>query len=436
MLWQGIAAYAAHNRKRLLFGCASLPGTLAPAAASLTRALHARGHVDAALAVRPRPGFEVPMRPDAAPAGLEATRRLRASRRVRPCPMFAAVHDSPRGASVGGLTVAVAGATGAVGAEFLRLLEKRSYPIGRLKLLASRRSVGRTLRFAGQEIPVEELTADAFEGVDHAFFSAGATQSRAFAPAAAAAGAVVIDNSSAFRYEDEIPLVVPEINPEDAFRHHGIIANPNCTTIVALVAVAPLHRAFGLRRAVLSSYQAISGAGAQAMAELERQVHDWVAGRPLQIEHQPKQIAFNVIPRIDAVQDNFYTKEEMKFVWEGRKILHHPTLLATATCVRVPVFRSHAVSLNLEFERPASRDEALAVLHRAPGIRVTDDPAAEVYPTPLETTECDEVFVGRVRGDISVPDGRGLALWAVGDQLAKGAALNAVQIGELLLRRA
>jgi aspartate-semialdehyde dehydrogenase len=333
-----------------------------------------------------------------------------------------------------GLNVAIAGATGAVGAEFLRLLEKRGYPIRRLKLLASRRSVGRTLRFRGEELPVEELSADAFRGVEHAFFSAGASQSKHFAPAAAAAGAVVIDNSSAFRYVDDIPLVVPEINAADAFRHHGIIANPNCTTIVALMAIAPLHRAFGLRRAVMSSYQAISGAGAQAMAELERQVHDWVAGRPLEVKHQPKQIAFNVIPRIDTVQENFYTKEEMKFLWEGRKILHHPSLLATATCVRVPVFRSHAVSLNLEFERSVARDAALAVLHDAPGVEVHDDPAAEVYPTPLETAELDAVFVGRVRSDLSVPDGRGLCLWAVGDQLAKGAALNAVQIGELLLR--
>jgi aspartate-semialdehyde dehydrogenase len=330
--------------------------------------------------------------------------------------------------------VAIAGATGAVGAEFLRLLEKRSYPIRSLRLLASKRSAGKTLRFRGEEIPVEELTAESFRGVEHAFFSAGATQSKAFAPAAAKAGAVVIDNSSAFRYVDEIPLVVPEINPEDAFRHDGIVANPNCTTIVALMAIAPLHRRFGLERAVMSSYQAISGAGAQAMAELERQVHAWVAGRPLEVEHQPKQIAFNVIPRIDAVQDNFYTKEEMKFLWEGKKILHHPALRATATCVRVPVFRSHAVSLNLEFAQPVTRAAALDALHKAPGVQVHDDPASEVYPTPLETSELDDVFVGRVREDVSVPGGKGLALWSVGDQLAKGAALNAVQIGELLLR--
>jgi len=333
-----------------------------------------------------------------------------------------------------GLHVAIAGATGAVGAEFLRLFEKRSYPIRKLSLLASKRSVGKMLRFRGEEIPVAELTADAFAGVEQAFFSAGANQSKTFAAAATAAGAVVIDNSSAFRYVDGIPLVIPEINPDDAFTHKGVIANPNCTTIVALMAAGPLHRAFGLRRAVMSSYQAISGAGAQAMAELERQVHDWVAGRPLQVKQQPKQIAFNVIPRIDAVQDNFYTKEEMKFLWEGRKILHHPALLATATCVRVPVFRSHAVSLNLEFEKPVTRQTALDVLNKAAGLQVHDDPASEIYPTPLETSEQDDVFVGRVREDISVPDRRGLALWVVGDQLAKGAALNAVQIGELLLR--
>jgi aspartate-semialdehyde dehydrogenase len=334
-----------------------------------------------------------------------------------------------------GLHVAIAGATGAVGAEFLRLFEKRSYPIRKLSLLASKRSVGKTLRFCGEDVLVEELTPNAFAGVEHAFFSAGATQSKAFADAAVAAGAVVIDNSSAFRYDDDVPLVVPEINPDDAFEHQGILANPNCTTIVALMAVAPLHRAFGLRRAVMSSYQAISGGGAQAMAELEKQVHDWVAGRPLEVKHQPKQIAFNVIPRIDVVQDNFYTKEEMKFPWEGRKILHHPNLLATATCVRVPVFRSHAVSLNLEFEKQLTRSGALDVLHKAAGLQVHDDPAAEIYPTPLETSEQDDVFVGRVREDISVVGGRGLALWVVGDQLAKGAALNAVQIGELLLSR-
>lgn len=332
--------------------------------------------------------------------------------------------------------VAIAGATGAVGAEFLKLLEARRYPIGELRLLASARSAGRRLQFAGVEHVVEELSAESFRGVDHAFFSAGGSISKAIAPAAAEAGAVVIDNSSAFRYDDAVPLIVPEINPGEAQHHRGIIANPNCTTIVALLAMAPLHRAFALERAVMSSYQAISGAGAQALEELEKQTRDWAAGRPLEVKYQPKQIAFNVIPRIDTIQDNFYTKEEMKFLWEGRKILAHPTLRATATCVRVPVFRSHAVSLNLEFERAVSRDAALEVLRAAPGVVVDDEPAAERYPTPLERSEHDEVAVGRVRVDPSVPGDRGLALWVVGDQLGKGAALNAIQIGELLLRGA
>lgn len=334
------------------------------------------------------------------------------------------------------LRVAIAGATGAVGAEFLRLLEHRSYPISELRLLASARSVGRTLSFRGEAHRVEELGPDSFHGIDQAFFSASGAISTRLAPIAVKAGAVVIDNSSAFRYDDDVPLVVPEINPQAAARHRGIVANPNCTTIVALMAMAPLHRVFGLERAVMSSYQAISGAGAQAMQELEDQVRAWSEGEKPTVAHQPHPIAFNLIPRIDAVQDNFYTKEEMKFLWEGQKILEHPTLRATATCVRVPVFRCHAVSLNLEFRERVTRDAALATLRAAPGLVVEDDPAADVYPTPLELTMRDEVAVGRVREDPSVPAGRGLALWVVGDQLAKGAALNAVQIGELLLRSA
>jgi len=334
------------------------------------------------------------------------------------------------------VNVAIVGATGAVGAEFLKLLERRSYPIKNLRLLASARSAGKQLTFKGEQITVEELTPDSFAGIDHAFFSAGGGTSKEYAPHAARAGAVVIDNSSAFRYEDDVPLVVPEINPQDA-REYGerrIIANPNCTTIISLVAVNPLHKAFGLKRAIMSSYQAISGAGAQAMEELEQQTRDWVAGNPLQVNIAPKQIAFNVIPRIDAVQDNAYTKEEMKFVWEGRKILHHPELMAAATCVRVPVMRSHAVSLNLEFERDATPQAAREVLAAAAGVVVEDDPAADVYPTPLERSDKDEVSVGRIRQDISAPGQKGLALWAVGDQLGKGAALNAIQIGELLLK--
>jgi aspartate-semialdehyde dehydrogenase len=333
------------------------------------------------------------------------------------------------------VNVAIAGATGAVGAEFLRLLELRNYPIKSLRLLASKRSAGKTLTFASESLPVEELTADSFRGIDHAFFSAGGVTSKEFAPMAAKAGAIVIDNSSAFRYDTDVPLVVPEINPKDAFEYGArrIIANPNCTTIVALMAMYPLHKAFGLRRAVMSSYQSISGAGAQAMHELEEQLRNWSSGKPLTVKHQPKQIAFNVIPRVDAVQDNGYTKEEMKFLWESSKIMHHEALRATATCVRVPVLRCHSVSLNLEFEQAATPQAARDVLRSAPGVVVEDDARAEVYPTPLDRAGKDEISVGRIRQDISVDGSRGLALWAVGDQLGKGAALNAIQIGELLL---
>ncbi|MEZ5994037.1 MAG: aspartate-semialdehyde dehydrogenase [Planctomycetota bacterium] len=335
------------------------------------------------------------------------------------------------------VNVAIAGATGAVGEEFLRLLALRNYPIKSLKLLASARSAGKKLKFKGEDIVVEELKADSFEGVEHAFFSAGGGISKEFAPHAAEAGAIIIDNTSAFRYEPEIPLVIPEINPDDAFNYgeRRIVANPNCTTIVSLLPMYPLHKEFGLKRAVMSSYQAISGAGAQAMEELQQQMRDWAAGKELTVKHQPKQIAFNVIPRIDAVQDNAYTKEEMKFLWEGQKIMHHANLRATATCVRVPVLRSHAVSLNLEFDRPCSPDQAREILAKAPGVVVQDDPSNEVYPMPLERTLKDEIAVGRIRQDISVDDNRGLCVWAVGDQVMKGAALNAVQIGELLLSR-
>ncbi len=335
------------------------------------------------------------------------------------------------------VNVCVVGATGAVGDEFLRLFELRSYPIKSLKLLASERSAGKKLKFKGKEYTVEQLTADSFKGVEHAFFSAGGSISKEFAAPAAKAGAIIIDNTSAFRYEKEIPLVIPEINPEDAFKYgeRRIIANPNCTTIVALMPTFPLHKQFGLKRAVMSSYQAISGAGAQAMAELEQQMRDWAAGRALTVKIAPKQIAFNVIPRIDVVTDNGYTKEEMKFLWEGQKIMHHEALRATATCVRVPVLRSHSVSLNLEFEKPVTPQQAREILSKAPGVIVQDDPKADIYPIPLERTMKNEIGVGRIRQDISIDGNRGLCLWAVGDQLMKGAALNAIQIGELLLSR-
>lgn len=335
-----------------------------------------------------------------------------------------------------GINVAVVGATGAVGEEFLRLFELRKYPIKSLRLLASERSAGKKVKFAGKEHIVEKLTADSFKGIEHAFFSAGGSISKEFAAPAAKAGAVIIDNTSAFRYEADVPLVVPEINPKDAFEYGArrIVAVPNCTTIVALMPTYPLHKAFGLKRAVMSSYQAISGAGAAAMAELEQQTRDWAAGKPLTVKVSPKQIAFNVIPRIDTVQDNGYTKEEMKFLWEGRKIMHHEALRATATCVRVPVLRSHSVSLNLEFEKPVTPDQAREILRKAPGVVLQDDTKAEQYPIPLERSMKDEIGVGRIRQDVSIDGNRGLALWAVGDQLMKGAALNAIQIGELLLK--
>ena len=330
-------------------------------------------------------------------------------------------------------SVAIAGATGAVGAELIKLLETRNFPVSSLKLLASPRSVGKELTFKGEKIKVELLEPSSFEGVDYAFFSAGGGISKEMAPEAVKRGCVVIDNSSAFRYVDDVPLVVPEINPEDAKAHKGIIANPNCTTIVTLMAVAPLHREFGLKRLITSSYQSISGAGASAMAELEQQARDWSAGKELTIETQAHQILFNLYPHIDAFQDNAFTKEEMKMLWEGRKILHHETLRAASTCVRVPVLRCHSISINAEFEKPVTPDQAREVIAAAQGVVVMDDVANNVYPMPLDRAGIDEVAVGRIREDISC-EGNGLVLWAVGDQIGKGAALNAVQIAELLVK--
>jgi len=331
------------------------------------------------------------------------------------------------------LNVTIVGATGAVGAEFLRQFELRNYPIAKLRLLASPRSAGKTIPFRGQSITVEALSAETLKGADHVFFSAGGGTSKEWAPVAVKHGATVIDNSSAFRMEDHVPLVVPEINPEAAFTHKGIIAVPNCTTIVALMAVAPLHRAATLKRIIMSSYQSISGAGAQAMEELEQQTRDWTHGKPLTIKAQRHQILFNLYPHIDSFTDNGYTKEEMKLLHEGRKILGHPELRANATCVRVPVLRCHSVSLTAEFGRAITPNEAREILSRSPGVEVVDDPMAAQYPMPLPQAGRDAVAVGRIRQDISGGP-NSLCLWSVGDQLAKGAALNAVQIGELLLR--
>ncbi len=328
--------------------------------------------------------------------------------------------------------VAVVGATGAVGIEMIRTLERRNFPVGKLTLLASARSVGKKLTFRGTEVAVTELTHDSFQGVDIALFSAGGSISREFAPSAVKAGAVVVDNSSHYRMDPSVPLVIPEINPEDVRNHNGIIANPNCTTAITLMALHPLHVAFGVKRLFASSYQAVSGTGAKALEELEKQVGQIVRGDPVTREVYPHQIAFNVLPHVDSFLPTGYTKEEMKMENEGRKILHHPSLRASVTCVRVPVYRSHSVAVSAEFERPVSVEAARAVLSKAPGLEVVDDPASKRYPMPLDTSGQDNCTVGRLRIDCALDNG--LAFWVSGDQLLKGAALNAVQIAEELLK--
>ncbi|HEV8662315.1 MAG TPA: aspartate-semialdehyde dehydrogenase [Candidatus Methylomirabilis sp.] len=331
-----------------------------------------------------------------------------------------------------GYAVAVVGATGAVGESILRILEERKFPVGALRLLASERSAGRRLRFHEEDVSVEPLTADAFRGIEFALFSAGAARSKEFAPAAARGGAVVIDNSSAFRMDPGVPLVVPEINPEAAFRHKGIIANPNCTTIVMVMPLKPLHDYARVKRVVATSYQAVSGAGAKAIEELKRQVTAWVRGEPLPVEVFPHQIAFNVLPHVDVFLENGYTREEMKLVNETRKILGDESIQVSPTTVRVPVFQAHAVAVNVETERPVSVATARELFAAFPGLRVQDDPSRLEYPTPLTATGTDDCYVGRIRQDLS--RGNSLNFWAVGDQLRKGAALNAVQIAELLVR--
>jgi len=330
--------------------------------------------------------------------------------------------------------VAVVGATGAVGIEMIKTLEKRDFPAGKLTLLASARSLGKRLKYRGELIAVKELTRDSFQGVELALFSAGGAISREYAPLAARAGCVVVDNSSAFRMDDQVPLVVPEINAMDIKEHRGIIANPNCTTAITLMALYPLHRAFGCRRIFASSYQAVSGTGAKAIAELERQVSQVVKGERVTREVYPHQIAFNVIPQVDSFLPSGYTKEEMKMENEGRKIMHHPAFRASVTCVRVPVYRAHSIAVSAEFERPATVEAALAALRQAPGLEVIDNPAKSEYPLPLCQAEKDNCAVGRVRKDCAMDNG--LCFWVSGDQLLKGAALNAVQIAEELLAQA
>lgn len=328
--------------------------------------------------------------------------------------------------------VAIVGATGAVGVEMLLCLEQRNFPLGKLTLLASARSAGKTMKFRGEEITIKELGHDSFEGVDIALFSAGGGISRDFAPSAAEAGAVVVDNSSAFRMDPDVPLVVPEINPDAAKnRPKNIIANPNCTTIISLMALAPLHEEFGLKSIIASSYQAVSGSGAQGIIELEEQVKAITNGEQVVSKVYPRQIAFNVIPQVDSFTENGYTKEELKMLNESRKILGVPNLLVSCTCVRVPVYRSHSISITAEFDRPVDAQAAKdAYASGNPGVQLMDDPENGVFPVPLDTTGKDDCLVGRIRKNIVLDNA--LDLWVVGDQVRKGAALNAVQIAEIL----
>jgi aspartate-semialdehyde dehydrogenase len=328
--------------------------------------------------------------------------------------------------------IAVVGATGAVGIEMIKTLEKRNFPVGKLTLLASARSVGKKLTFRGETVTVQELKKDSFEGIELALFSAGSSISKEYAPLAARADCVVVDNSSAFRMEDKVPLVVPEINGTDVKWHKGIIANPNCTTAITLMALYPLHQAFDCKRIFASSYQAVSGTGAKAIAELERQVGQVVKGQSVTREVYPHQIAFNVLPHVDSFLASGYTKEEMKMENEGRKIMHHPTFRASVTCVRVPVYRAHSVAVSAEFEKPVTVEAARAVLKKAPGLQVVDEPARNEYPLPLYQADQYDCAVGRLRKDCAMDNG--LCFWVSGDQLLKGAALNAVQIGEELLK--
>ncbi len=337
-----------------------------------------------------------------------------------------------------GYTVAIVGATGVVGRTFLDVLQDRDFPVGRLKLLASKRSAGSTLKFRGAEVPVEEALPEAFDGVDFALFSAGTQVSRDLAPEAARRGALAIDNSSAFRMDPQVPLVVPEVNPERAREHKGIIANPNCSTIQMVVALYPLHQAAGIKRVVVSTYQAVSGAGKAACDGLYRESRNVLAGKDAGPQNLPHggarkyhQIAFNLVPQLDVFAEDSYTKEEMKMILESRKIMGLPDLRITATTVRVPVENCHSESINVEFMGPLSPESARRVLEKAPGVVVVDDPAELLYPMPSSCSGRDEVFVGRLRPDFSVENG--LNMWVVADNIRKGAATNTVQIAELFI---
>src|SRR5262245_16747258 len=331
------------------------------------------------------------------------------------------------------VNVAIVGATGAVGQEFLTVLAERDFPIRNLKLLASARSAGKSVHFAGKTYTVEELKHDSFNGVQIAFFSAGGSISKEFAPSAVKAGAIVIDNTSAFRMKEGIPLVVPEVNPDQIHKHNGIIANPNCSTIIMNVPVWPLHKVNRVKRVIVSTYQAVSGAGAWGLYELEAQMKQAASGQPIVKEKFPHQIVNNLFSHNTKIAENGYNEEENKMVNETRKIFADPKIMVTATCVRVPVPRAHSESINLEFERPITPQQVRDILSKAPGVSILDKAELNHFPMPLEASHQDDVLVGRIRQDISRDDGRGIEMFVSGDQVRKGAATNAVQIGEKLI---
>jgi aspartate-semialdehyde dehydrogenase len=332
-----------------------------------------------------------------------------------------------------GYRVAIVGATGMVGQEFIKVLEQRNFPVESVEMLASDRSAGKKVFFSHREYEVQETTPESFKNINIALFSAGAEISHYFSPIAAQSGAVVVDNSSAFRMDPKVPLVVPEINPDDLKKHNGIIANPNCSTIQMVVALYPLHRVNPIKRIVATTFQSVSGTGSAAIAELTTQAKQVLSGQATIPHVYPHQIAFNVLPEIDVFLDNAYTKEEWKLVEETRKIMHADDIAISATCVRVPVFISHSEAINIEFSQPMSPDEARRILAQAPGVKLLDDPAISLYPQPWSAAGTDDVFVGRIRRDASHPNG--LVIWVVADNLRKGAALNAVQIAEEMIKR-
>ena len=329
-------------------------------------------------------------------------------------------------------TVAVLGATGAVGQEMMNILEERNFPVGKLIPLASARSAGKKLIFKGQEVTIQEACETAFEGVDIVLGAAENDIAEKFAPAIVKAGAVFVDNSSAFRLDPNVPLIVPEVNGQDAKNHKGIISNPNCSTIITVTAVNALNSIAPIQSMVASTYQAVSGAGVAGMAELEAQIAALLEGKPAEAKTFAYQIAYNLIPQIGGEQEDGYTSEEMKLHYEGRKIMHLPELNVSCTCVRVPVMRSHSISVKLHFEKPVSVEQAREVLAKAPGVKLVDDLPNKQYPMPLDTSGQDIVYVGRIRPDLTDPNG--LCLWCCGDQVRKGAATNCVQIAELLVQ--